>query len=601
LDGRLKGGHDENKNVRPASANAALAGKTLLFGVGAQKAGTTWLASYLRGHPEAFVPALKELHYFDSLHRPEQRAQIETRMQVQREALARRRPRPERVEETRARLEELADRERLVRGVDFGYADFFAARAGGERVICDITPGYAMLGEDGFAAMAEAHSATKFVFIMRDPVERFWSALRMRVRRGEAIDTLDGFEDALDDPEVMGRSDYGRTIAALERAVPRDRIKYLFYETLFRQETVDALTSFLGIAPAPASFEAVFNRGQTLAMPVAQKAAALERLRFVYDDIFARFGDAVPAEWRETYRGDQRPAAVAAPAVPGRLAGKTLLIGLGAQKAGSTWLSNYLAEHPEAYVSPLKEVHYFNAVHIPDVGERVAGRMQGRAGKLVRSKAADAQAAIRLKAIEDRARMIAGAGYSYLDYFAERVQGERVFCDITPGYAVLDADVLRAIAALHGKVKFVFIMRDPVARLWSSVRMRARRDAEPGADARRLLEEGAPVDGTIEERSNYARTIAALDRAAAPWQVKYLFYETLFRQDAMDELADFLEIARAPGRFDVVYNRGHSEAMPPALQAMTAARLKPVYEYVLARFGDAVPEAWRQSLALAEG
>jgi len=33
--------------------------------IGAQKAGTTWLSAMLRAHPDVFVPAAKELHYFN--------------------------------------------------------------------------------------------------------------------------------------------------------------------------------------------------------------------------------------------------------------------------------------------------------------------------------------------------------------------------------------------------------------------------------------------------------------------------------------------------------------------------------------------------------
>ena len=36
------------------------------LGIGAQKAGTTWLWENLRRHPEIFVPDKKELHYFDN-------------------------------------------------------------------------------------------------------------------------------------------------------------------------------------------------------------------------------------------------------------------------------------------------------------------------------------------------------------------------------------------------------------------------------------------------------------------------------------------------------------------------------------------------------
>lgn len=39
---------------------------------------------------------------------------------------------------------------------------------------------------------------------------------------------------------------------------------------------------------------------------------------------------------------------------------KTFLLGVGAQKTGSTWLSDYLGSRSEVFMHPLKEVHYWD-------------------------------------------------------------------------------------------------------------------------------------------------------------------------------------------------------------------------------------------------
>lgn len=36
------------------------------IGIGAQKAGTTWLYKNLKQHPNIWLPEIKELHYFDA-------------------------------------------------------------------------------------------------------------------------------------------------------------------------------------------------------------------------------------------------------------------------------------------------------------------------------------------------------------------------------------------------------------------------------------------------------------------------------------------------------------------------------------------------------
>ena len=42
------------------------------------------------------------------------------------------------------------------------------------------------------------------------------------------------------------------------------------------------------------------------------------------------------------------------------LNGRTLFIGLGAMKAGTSWVSEYLRGHPGVYHSPIKEMNFFN-------------------------------------------------------------------------------------------------------------------------------------------------------------------------------------------------------------------------------------------------
>ena len=39
-------------------------------------------------------------------------------------------------------------------------------------------------------------------------------------------------------------------------------------------------------------------------------------------------------------------------------------VGIGAAKAGTSWLADYLAGHPEVALSPIKELHYFDAMHL---------------------------------------------------------------------------------------------------------------------------------------------------------------------------------------------------------------------------------------------
>src|SRR5262245_149682 len=62
---------------------------------------------------------------------------------------------------------------------------------------------------------------------------------------------------------------------------------------------------------------------------------------------------------------------------------KTLVLGIGAQKTGTTWLHRYLSRRPEIYIAPIKERHYFDGKYRPDI----CGAMERRFAKRLDDKA----------------------------------------------------------------------------------------------------------------------------------------------------------------------------------------------------------------------
>ena len=43
-----------------------MAEPVVMYGIGATKAGTSWLYRYLAAHPDGYLRSIKELHFFDS-------------------------------------------------------------------------------------------------------------------------------------------------------------------------------------------------------------------------------------------------------------------------------------------------------------------------------------------------------------------------------------------------------------------------------------------------------------------------------------------------------------------------------------------------------
>lgn len=286
-------------------------GTTLLLGIGAQKAGTTWLHETLARHPDCRMPAVKEVHYFDVMTVEGERSHydrfagraIKTAQQMR----SLRGPALGAAIERLRRHLELLEIYAGAPGDHARYLRFLARGHAGERVIGDITPSYALLSRATFAEMLGLGPDVRFVFVLRDPVDRLWSAIRMAADTGEGDAAAFAARAAERLRQVAGRrlagrahrSNYIATISELEAAVPADRILYLFYEELFRPESLARLADFLAIGPLAADFEARANSGRPLALAPEDARALYRPLAEVYAFCDRRFGAALPARWRE--------------------------------------------------------------------------------------------------------------------------------------------------------------------------------------------------------------------------------------------------------------------------------------------------------------
>lgn len=271
---------------------------TLCLGVGAQKAGTTWLAAYFHTHPSVFMSPIKELHYFDALWLPERMG----KRNDQHLGHLRRVARGITLDDVTARNAKWKDlglqyeRLEMVGGGPEKYIEYFARRVGDEPVAAEITPSYSMLSGENFREIRCLHSRMKAVFLMRNPIDRVWSAMRHLERKGLKVE--DRFERAIQSQGVLLRSDYGRTLDALAAGFPEEDVFIEFYEDLFNEPTIRRLCAFLSIPYHPAPFDRVVNKAKEKTMSHEQRARIGTLLRPVYDHCHKRFGDRLPKRWR---------------------------------------------------------------------------------------------------------------------------------------------------------------------------------------------------------------------------------------------------------------------------------------------------------------
>ena len=277
------------------------AGKIFLLGVGAQKCGTTWLESELSGTSWFSNGGIKEFHVFNKL--------VAQRRNNPAKAMIRRR------RKGKLDLIRLQEAMRLSPELYFDHFDYLHLREAAVTHVGDITPAYSMLPQSSFELIREGLTARGFtirvILLMRDPVERAWSQLRMRNRlrherqnaaRVTAEQEVSQLRSFYRKPNCRSRTTYERMAETLEAVFSSEEIFYGFYETLFQQSEINRLTDFLETPALTPQFNRVVHASPKQSETVEGLDAVLNDMRAffapTYDWARRRFGPSVPTGWR---------------------------------------------------------------------------------------------------------------------------------------------------------------------------------------------------------------------------------------------------------------------------------------------------------------
>lgn len=182
--------------------------------VGAEKCGTTWLAEMLRQHPQIFLPKQKELHYFNRKF----------------------------------------DEDPSLHNYNFDkpaswYLSFFAF-ADQQQLKGEICPSY-LWDEYAPRRIYEFEPRAKIFMILRDPVERTFSAYRFYIQKGLIPSariskaTLLRYADL-----ILYRSAYFSQVKRYVELFPSDQVRVYFFDDLRRDPVsfLKQIERFLGIA-----------------------------------------------------------------------------------------------------------------------------------------------------------------------------------------------------------------------------------------------------------------------------------------------------------------------------------------------------------------
>ncbi|MGA7275735.1 MAG: sulfotransferase, partial [Candidatus Udaeobacter sp.] len=187
---------------------------------------------------------------------------------------------------------------------------------------------------------------------------------------------------------------------------------------------------------------------------------------------------------------------------------------VGAHKSGTTWLYQQLDSHPDFWMPPVKELHYFDQL----------SRVQRTSPPLCRDERD-------LRFLENM-RILSAEQHMDLERYAKLFEPKASLLsgDISPNYSTLSNEVIRRVVRYFPNLKVIFLARDPVDRVWSHLSMEVQyRQIEPfdvtDVDEvnRNLLRRGMLL------RSYPSAVVARWKRYVHPDRFRIYFFDDLKR------------------------------------------------------------------------
>ena len=274
----------------------------------------------------------------------------------------------------------------------------------------------------------------------------------------------------------------------------------------------------------------------------------------------------------------------------------------------------YLHDHEACYARSVKECHYFSKFNPKKLVRqlKVLNRLivqyearlleAGAADDIIRilnlSRRIDDTKALFMALLAERSDDAA-----YLGYLQAGRTYESVVLDVTPADALLEpAEILR-ISKLPIRVKLQYLMRDTLERLWSHVRMVAKRSMKEGQDflaacqhiLKRIVynHEEAHIVTRGDYKANITRFTSVFDSS----QFQIGFSENLQNGPKFDAMCAHWGIKATSARQIKPAHVGLAAPFPEVLRRDSLKFLKTQYDFVADNFAE-LPANWRKNREL---
>lgn len=183
---------------------------------------------------------------------------------------------------------------------------------------------------------------------------------------------------------------------------------------------------------------------------------------------------------------------------------KPNFLGVGAERSGTTTLFNLLRQHPDIYLPPVKQPHFF------DRDERYEK----------------------------------GLGW-YLGKFFSKAGKEKAVGEITPAYMAFDCVPERIKKTLGGDIKLIFLLRNPADRAYSHYWMHKARGIKDSS-FEELVNSQRPEEVDCIKRSFYRKEVKRFLKYFPKENMLFLVFEEFIKDmpSAVSQVFSFLGVKK---------------------------------------------------------
>lgn len=275
--------------------------KPTIIGIGAQKAGTTWLAQMLSQHPKVWAPPFKEVQFFSHRFVEEHRSWLPWHFRRGRQNMEKRwAMRGEPVPPGLAAYFDRITAKPMF--TDEWYKSIFAPAPRGNDTL-DISPEYSTIPDEGVDFVRDFLPRARFIYLIRHPVDRAISQMKMHMMR-KRENPLDAqpWLDLLDDPALYNRGDYAQYVPRWQARFGPDRLLILPFGRIAAEPAalLAEIEDFLGLPRFDYAglHRKVFAAPEELSVPGEVREVLRARLQSQFDFLESAFPPAFLRQMR---------------------------------------------------------------------------------------------------------------------------------------------------------------------------------------------------------------------------------------------------------------------------------------------------------------